>query len=63
VVIYANGFCLWSVMSVMGVFADWFSGAIKCIKKWLANTVMILKAWLSVKSPKMVKNVFEVFCS
>ena len=45
--IYANGSCLWSIMSIMGltgVFIDWFSGAIKYIKEWSANTVIILKA-------------------
>ena len=47
----------------MGVLAEWFLGAIKCVKEWSANTVVILKAWLSVKGLKVVKNVFKVFGS
>ena len=39
----------------------WFLGAIKCIKEWLANTVVILKAWLSVKGLKVVRNISKVF--
>ena len=57
---------MWSVISIInlvGVLADWFLGAIECIKKWSANIVVILKAWLSVKGLNVVKNVFEVFCS
>ena len=42
---------------------NWFSGVIKCINKWLANTVIMLKAWLSVKGLKVVRNVFKVFYS
>jgi len=42
---------------------EWFLGATECIKEWLANTVVILKAWLSVKGPKVVRNVSEVSCS
>jgi hypothetical protein len=42
---------------------EWFSGTIECIKEWLANIVVILKAWLSVKGLKVVRNVFRVSCS
>ena len=66
IVIYVNRSCLWSmtfIMGLAGVLTDQFLGAIKCIKEWLANTVVILKAWLSVKGLKVVKNVSEVSCS
>ena len=39
---------------------DWFLGVIKYIKEQLASTVLILKAWLSIKGPKVVKNVSKV---
>jgi hypothetical protein len=42
------------------VLIDGFLGAIKCVKERLANTVVILKAWLSIKGPKVVRNVFKV---
>jgi len=42
------------------VLTEWFSGATKCIKERSANTVVILKAWLSVKGPKVVRNVSKV---
>ena len=32
------------VMGLMGVFTGWFLGVIECIKEWLANMVVILKA-------------------
>jgi len=51
------------VMGLMGMFINWFLGAIKCTKKWSANIVVILKAWLFIKGLKVVKNVFEVSCS
>src|SRR6266702_2858638 len=60
---YANGSCLWSITSITGVLAEWFLGIIECAKKRLANMVVILKAWLSIKGLKVVRNVFEVFCS
>ena len=60
VIIYTNGSCLQSVISVMGVFVEWFLGTIKCIKEWLTNTVVILKAQLSVKGLNMIRNVFKV---
>ena len=45
--IYVNKSCSWSVTSITGlmdIFMDWFLGAIKCTKEWLANIVVILKA-------------------
>jgi hypothetical protein len=42
---------------------DGFLGAIKYIKERSANIVIILKAWLSVKGPKVVRNVSKVSCS
>ena len=38
----------------------WFLGATKYIKERLANTVVILKAWLSVKGLKVVRNISKV---
>ena len=52
IVIYANRFYLQSVTSIIGlvgILIDWFLGIIKCIKERSANTVVILKAQLSVK--------------
>ena len=40
-----------------------FLGAIKYIKEWLANTVVILKAWLFIKGLKVVRNAFKNSCS
>jgi hypothetical protein len=42
--IYINKSCLWSVMGLIGILIGWFLGIIKCIKEWLANKVVILKA-------------------
>ena len=39
---------------------DWFLGVIKYIKEQLANIVVILKAWLSVKGLRVVKNISKV---
>jgi len=39
---------------------EWFLGVTKCIKERSANTVIILKAWLSVKGLKVVRNVSKV---
>ena len=50
-------------MSMTKVLVKWFSGIIKCVKEQLANIVVILKAWLSVKGLKVVRNVFKVSCS
>jgi hypothetical protein len=47
-------------MGLMGVLTNGFSGAIKCIKERSANIVIILKAWLFIKGPKVVRNVFKV---
>ena len=44
----------------MDVFIDWFLGAIKYTKEQSANIVVILKAWLSVKGLKVVRNAFEI---
>ena len=63
VVIYVNKSCSRSIISVMGlidIFTDQFLGIIKCIKERLANTVIILKAQLSVKGLKIVKNASKV---
>jgi len=43
-----------------GILTGWFLGIIKCIKERLANTIVILKAWLSVKGLKVVRNVSKV---
>ena len=50
-------------MSTTGVLIEWFLGAIKCIKERLANIIVILKAWLSVKGLNVVRNVSKVFYS
>ena len=60
IVIYINGSYLWSVMSVIEVLMEQFLGVIKCIKKRSANIVIILKAQLSVKGLKVVRNVSKV---
>ena len=66
IVIYINRSYLWSVMSITGlvnILIDWFSGVIKYINKRSANIVVILKAWLSIKGLKVVRNVSKVSCS
>jgi len=66
VVIYANRSYLRSVTSItglIGILMGWFLGAIKYIKERSANTVIILKAWLSVKGLKVVRNISKVFYS
>ena len=52
-----------SVIGLTDIFIDWFSGVIKYIKERSANTVIILKAWLSIKGLKIVRNIFKVSCS
>jgi hypothetical protein len=42
------------------MLASGFSGVIECIKEWLANIVVILKAWLSIKGLKVIRNVSKV---
>ena len=48
---------------LIGVLIDGFSGAIKCKKERLANTVMILKAWSFIKDLKVVRNASRDFYS
>jgi hypothetical protein len=52
-----------SITGLTGVLTDGFSGVIKYAKERSANMVIILKAWSSVKGPKVVKNVSKVSCS
>ena len=47
----------------MGVLISGFSGAIEYKKERSANTVVILKAWSSIKDPKVVRNAFRDSCS
>jgi hypothetical protein len=66
VVIYINRSCSRSITSItglIGILIGCFLGAIKCIKERLANTVVILKAWPSIKGLKVVRNVSKVFYS
>ena len=49
-----------SVIGLIGVLIDGFLGAIKYIKEWSANIVVILKAWSFIKGLKVVRNVSEV---
>jgi hypothetical protein len=63
VVIYANRSCSRSVTSITGltgILIGYFLGTIKCIKERSANTVVILKAWPSIKGLKVVRNVSKV---
>ena len=65
-VIYANRSYLWSITSIIGLtgmLIGQFLGAIKYIKERSANIVVILKAKLSVKGLKVVRNVSKVFYS
>ena len=50
-------------MGLTGILAGWFLGIIKYIKERLDNIVIILKAWLSIKGLKVVRNIFKVSCS
>ena len=50
-------------MGLIDVLTDWFLGIIKCINKRSANIVVMLKARLSVKGLKVVRNVSKVSCS
>jgi len=47
----------------MGVLIGGFSGAIECKKERSANIIIILKAWSSVKDPKVVRNASRDSCS
>ena len=51
-----------SIIGIIDILTDWFLGAIKCTNKWLASTVIILKAWLSIKGLKVVKHISKVSC-
>ena len=44
---------------LISVLTGGFSGAIKYKKERSANIVVILKAWSSIKDPKVVKNAFK----
>jgi hypothetical protein len=60
---YANGSYSRSIMSIIGLIGmltGYFLGIIKYIKERLANTVVILKAWPSIKGLKVVRNVSKV---
>ena len=66
IVIYVNKSYLQSVTSVIsltGILIGQSLGAIKYTKEQLANIVIVLKAWLSIKGLKVVRNVFKVSCS
>ena len=63
IVIYINRSYLQSITSIIGlasILIDQFLGAIKYINKRSANMVVILKAQLSIKGLKVVKNVSKV---
>ena len=49
-----------SVIGLTGILMGQFLGAIKYIKERLANIVVILKALLSVKGLKVVRNISKV---
>ena len=49
-----------SIIGLIGMLIGWFLGVIKYIKEWLANTVVILKAWPSVKGLNVVRNISNV---
>ena len=50
-----------SIIGLTGILIGYFLGIIKYIKERSTNTVIILKAWLSVKGLKVVRNVSKVF--
>ena len=63
IVMYTNRSYLRSVTSITGltgILTGQFLGAIKYIKERLANIVVILKAQLSIKGLKVVRNVSKV---
>ena len=49
-----------SITGLIGILIGQFSGIIKYIKERSANTVVILKAWLSIKGLKVVRNISKV---
>jgi hypothetical protein len=49
-----------SITGLIGVLAGGFSGVIKYTKEWLANIVVILKAWSSIRGPKVIRNISKV---
>jgi hypothetical protein len=62
-VIYINESWLWFITSIIGLISeliDEFLGVIEYIKERLTNIVIILKAWLSIKDLKVVRNAFKV---
>jgi hypothetical protein len=62
-VIYANrsySRSITSITGLTGILIGQFSGVIKYIKERSASTVIVLKAWLSVKGLKVVRNVSKV---
>ena len=61
VVIYINRSCLQSIISIIGAFINQLLGTIVYIKKQSVNIVVILKAQLSIKGLKVVKNISKVF--
>ena len=63
IVVYTNRSYLQSIISITGltgILAGQFQSAIKCIKKQSANIVIVLKAQLSIKGLKVIRNVFKV---
>jgi hypothetical protein len=49
-----------SIIGLTGILIGQFLGIIKHIKERSANIVVILKAWLSIKGLKVVRNVSKV---
>ena len=49
-----------SIIGLIGILIGQFLGISKCIKERSANTVVILKAWLSIKGLNIVRNVSKV---
>jgi hypothetical protein len=47
-------------MGLIGMLTGCFLGIIKYIKERSANTVVILKAWPSIKGLKVVRNISKV---
>jgi hypothetical protein len=47
------------VTGLIGVLISGFLGAIKCKKERSANIVVLIKAELFIKDPKVVRNAFR----